>query len=467
MAFTVVQTASSASASLSFASNITAGNGVVVVTQGTTVTPSSGPDTYSNAETSTGSNIYYCSSSAGGYKTISFGGSNVASFAYEVTPGVTLDGGNTGSGTSTTYSSGSYSSTTGTEFWVGGANATNIPDGITPTISGASGWTNASVQTGFDSEYVAGYQLRTATGSATYSGSVNYNGGTHGAWRASVATFRALPATTVTLTTAQVNTAAGAVTPVHAATVLLQTAQVNVAANPVTPGVVKTLVASVSAAAGTDSFSNSYPAGFAALAGSAYLRLFTMSSVPQLNASSGSPKLSTGGAAVGSAVIAQSDFTGFTVNQTVQTQLAKNWAVPLADLQVGAAWRLTAAGTGTQGSTAETLSVYFNAFGSTAYHAVDLSAALILLSTAFRWRAVTEFVCTAVSGTSFTFTAGGAFTVSTSATSSTSMGTGVYDTAFTSTITSATNCELAALWGGAPTTKPTLTSAMSLFEKVV
>ena len=210
----VVQTAynqaNSASLSVTFTNNITAGNTVVVCVNcisasGQTVAPSSGGDTFTQdtADSSnSGCSIWSVLSSAGGYKTVNLGGGQPAAEAwiYEVSGLTALDQvhSSTASGGSA-FSSGATGTTAqASEFVVGIGAGYSGSSGSPTTATGPStgGWTNLAGQ---DPEWtantayfpgVSGYQMAVSTGTFTYSGtfsrSVVFGSG-------SVATFKAGP----------------------------------------------------------------------------------------------------------------------------------------------------------------------------------------------------------------------------------------------------------------------------------
>lgn len=220
--------ANSNSLSVSFVSNITAGNSVVVCVAGNaalststlTVAPVSGADTYTEDVNDTlASSIWRKFSSAGGYKQINLATNSgtqapgLEAWIYEVTPLTALDKtSSNGAGTSTSsFTSNATATTTqATEAWFGvGEGVATTGSAFTATGPGGS-WTNEagqSVDNGSqDFPAVSGHQFVTSTGTATYSGTLS---GTCSFSGGCVATYKYTPpATNVALTVAQVTVTA-------------------------------------------------------------------------------------------------------------------------------------------------------------------------------------------------------------------------------------------------------------------
>jgi hypothetical protein len=200
------------SLTLTFGQNVTAGNSVVVCVLspgslgGTvTLTPGSGGDTFTRAVLESGSNgtaIYYNLSSSGGYTTIAISASGslggIIAYAYEVNVLTALD--KTASGTSSsasTWTSNTTATTTQANeiaFGIGGmanATATAITGPSSPWVNEGS-FTSIAWFTGENMCGVSGYDILTATGTATYSGTGTSSGGAANT-PACVATFKYTP----------------------------------------------------------------------------------------------------------------------------------------------------------------------------------------------------------------------------------------------------------------------------------
>jgi hypothetical protein len=165
--------------------------------------------------------------------TLSGAASDISAVAWEVsgllstsTPSSLLDKSSTNSGSGSSWTSSATATTTqASELWVGVASASNTPTGP------SSPWTNT--EPAGDSTFImAGVQVASSTGTATYSGT---QVGSF-AWSAAVVTLKSGASNVnVSLTTAQVNIAAPAPA-VRSGPIALPVAQVNVSALPVTPG---------------------------------------------------------------------------------------------------------------------------------------------------------------------------------------------------------------------------------------
>jgi hypothetical protein len=169
---------------VTFGSATTAGNTVVVcigthggtaspVVAGVTLGGSAGNFTFATRDNGPVMNteIWYDPVCAGGQTSIviSFtGGSGSTPFVYaatyEVTGALTLDQATAGSGTGTSWSSGTTAPTsTASEIFFGAATV-----GTVPTVTGAGTWVN---QTG--AFFAAGYQVVSAEGTAAYTGTAS------------------------------------------------------------------------------------------------------------------------------------------------------------------------------------------------------------------------------------------------------------------------------------------------------
>lgn len=275
MAITVVQSTQGSSASgttvsASFASNTTAGNCVIAViasnisntVSGVTLGGAAGNFAQSVvSSTHSLAAIWSDPNCAGGQKAVSAtlgtSSGNVI-FIYEVSGLATssvVDVTHTGAAATSAFSSGSVTSTVANEIWVGLGNATLTPTGP------SSPWINNTTETSNDC--VAGYQIVSSTGSAVYSGTLSGAALSD----AVVATFKAAPGTSVSLTTAQVNVTALSPGISFPATVAVPTAGVTVTAYPVNPHVTRQLLVSMAARSGTDDYANTYPQGLQVLQG--------------------------------------------------------------------------------------------------------------------------------------------------------------------------------------------------------
>lgn len=241
MAVSVVQTATPATpvgttATCTFASPVTAGNTICASvsvldggTAGFTVafTLGSSPDNWllhrKATRSASGSNIYTaqwadsgCAGGASGV-TVTLSGAtggfdtSIILEAWEVAglSSAAEDGTGASSGSSTAYSTGSFTpnstTTAADEFWWG-----SVTFGSSLTASFPSGWTNtAKLTTSLGQAMVAGYQVRTTTGSPLYSGTLS---GAGGQWACSGATLKAGSiSATATLAGHGTESAAGAI----------------------------------------------------------------------------------------------------------------------------------------------------------------------------------------------------------------------------------------------------------------
>lgn len=196
MAITVVQTATASALSFSFASNVTAGNTVIVCVSsegGATgsisgITIGGQPDHF--AEVSAAhehvSNyvdvfIWADFNATGGSSSVTVSGSQLnvdgtggGLVAYEVSGLASVDRTHAGTGSGTSWSSGATTTTAADEFWVGVANAYN---GISAASSPWGG--------GHSFQYACSqYQVVSSTGAATYASTC-----TASEWAAAVATL--------------------------------------------------------------------------------------------------------------------------------------------------------------------------------------------------------------------------------------------------------------------------------------
>jgi len=148
------------------------------------------------------------------------------------------------------------------------------------------------------------------------------------------------------------------------------------------------------------------------------------------------------------------DFTHYTVTAASATQCSKAWSIPANDAQVGTTYRLTLAGNGTQGSTAQGL--FFETSGG--FAETPLAASFVGTSTAFFFKVVFEItvITTGSSGTcnvSGTAIAGG---------SEASVG---FTQAAAFNTTSAFTFEIESFWSSTTGT-PTMTCYQSYLERL-
>jgi hypothetical protein len=192
--------AAASSTSVTLSGNITAGNGVVIcVASSSGSTPTiTASDSFTEFEhdSASSSQIWYVEASVGGYSTITLNNSFwTALYVYEVPPITAADQKSTqfyNSSNVTAFSSNATPTTTSaSEFWVGIGLA---GDSDTLMTGPTSPWVNeTSYSSGSVNAAVSGYQFVTATGAATYSGTM----GSSNSFGASVATFAVkLPAAT-------------------------------------------------------------------------------------------------------------------------------------------------------------------------------------------------------------------------------------------------------------------------------
>ena len=181
--------------SISFASNITPGNSVILCMSRnngftTPVTISGNGNTLTQAELSANSFCgiwFYSNVGASPGNTITAASGAAVLYAYEVSGPITQDqvarsstfGGSTG----TTWTVSSATTTVASEFWVGVVYGISGPS----SIAGPGGaWTNEATEA---NAAVSGYEVASSTGVATYSGTF----GSASTYEACVATFSAPP----------------------------------------------------------------------------------------------------------------------------------------------------------------------------------------------------------------------------------------------------------------------------------
>jgi hypothetical protein len=162
-----------------------------------------------------------------------------------------LDVYSSGTASSNTPSSGTTSTTSQEpEFWLGVMAGNGAGPG--GTLSGGSGFNNNSTYASGNAQTLAGYQVASSTGTATYSGSsgdMSYNA-------AAVATFKGV----VSVST----------------TVDLTPFAVSMSISQVVPGSFTNLLVSIAGEAGMDALGNAYPIGVA----SAYITAMNVPGAP-------------------------------------------------------------------------------------------------------------------------------------------------------------------------------------------
>ena len=162
-------------------------------------------------------------------------------------------------------------------------------------------------------------------------------------------------------------------------------------------------------------------------------------------------------------VIANTDVTTITVTAAAFTRITNSWSVPASDARTGTTYRLSAWGTGTQGSTAQTLSFELTAFGVTAA-GTGFPAAFAGVSVAFGWNVTgTVQVVSTGAGTAvveYNYTV----TIKAAGASASSVLSGFGSTT-AGTTTAAENLFYSVQWG-AVVGAPTITCTGSVFERV-
>lgn len=161
-----------------------------------------------------------------------------------------------------------------------------------------------------------------------------------------------------------------------------------------------------------------------------------------------------------------SDNTNTTVTSASQTRLSSAYTIAANDAQVGTVYKLIAWGSGTQGSTAQTLSIRPNAAGGAGLNAYTIPSSLASTSHVFRWHAEIVFTFPSVGSTAkpVLFMRGMVFDV-TNGTTQTAF-SNEYDTSGGTTIdtTSAWDLQIECAWG-ATTGSPTITCKGTVFER--
>lgn len=206
MANVVVQekdgvTTSTTTLTLTFATSITAGNGIIVAhaDESIVISCSGGTDTFTSiAGASVANGFFYVLSSNGGYTSItvttSGGTSGFAAWAYEVSPLQAFDvktGTNTN--TPTLWTSGALTGGFPNEIFIGIGHS-NWFGGTASTITGPSSpWVNHTSQKlpGIADIMLSGHQIVTSTSTLTYNGTATGSGS--GQQWSDIAAFRFAP----------------------------------------------------------------------------------------------------------------------------------------------------------------------------------------------------------------------------------------------------------------------------------
>jgi hypothetical protein len=152
-----------------------------------------------------------------------------------------------------------------------------------------------------------------------------------------------------------------------------------------------------------------------------------------------------------------------TVTAAAQTALTSLWSIPANDAAIGAAYEVTTYGTGTQGSTAQTLT-FAAGFGSTlgvANSGITFPSSFAGTSAAFRWKSKVTATCvTTGSGGTWLIACEATVTSAAGDNSGTSVGAAV-----SFSTTTAENVYVCAAWGST-TGAPTLSSLTSRVARV-
>nr|UXE44743.1 hypothetical protein Hi04_10k_c361_00007 [uncultured bacterium] len=81
----------------------------------------------------------------------------------------------------------------------------------------------------------------------------------------------------------------------------------------------------------------------------------------------------------------QADTTTTTVTAATQTRLSTAYTIAANDAQAGTVYKLIAMGSGTQGSTAQTLAIRLNTVGGAGLNAYTIASSFAVISHNFRW----------------------------------------------------------------------------------
>jgi hypothetical protein len=161
-------------------------------------------------------------------------------------------------------------------------------------------------------------------------------------------------------------------------------------------------------------------------------------------------------------VIANTDVTTITSTFAAFTRITNSWPVPADDARTGTTYRLSAWGTGTQGSTAQTLSFELTAFGVTAA-GTGFPATFAGAGLAFGWNVTGTVQVTATGAGTATIQYNYTVTIKAAGASASSVLSGFGSTS-AGTTTTAENLFFSVQWGSA-TGAPTITCEGSVFER--
>lgn len=170
------------------------------------------------------------------------------------------------------------------------------------------------------------------------------------------------------------------------------------------------------------------------------------------------------GGALGMVPLTQADTTAYTITAAGSNQASRSWEVFGGDAVAGTAYRLTVWGTGTEGTTADTLDFNMSGLWAAAtWLSNNMSGAPVGVSGAFHWRLTCDIAW--VSATSFV--AGSLFTWSESVTGTASNAATSAAAGTVSGLTISGNSNLTLQMGwNAVTGAPTITSLGSVFERL-
>lgn len=91
-------------------------------------------------------------------------------------------------------------------------------------------------------------------------------------------------------------------------------------------------------------------------------------------------------------IYGQADTTATTVTAASQTRISSGYTIPANDAQAGTAYRISCWGTGTQGSTVQTLAFRANYAGGGGFNACTIANSFAGVSHPFRWNAEATLV---------------------------------------------------------------------------
>ena len=188
----------------------------------------------------------------------------------------------------------------------------------------------------------------------------------------------------------------------------------------------------------------------------------------------GTPAAETPAGYAGGVPITGADATPKTVTTaTAPAALSRVWPVPAGDAQTLTAYRLTACGTATWGSTQQTLTFSLSAFGVANFAALPIGATEFTASLSLQWRLVADVVVVAPGnpgtikgGISLEMGVAGANQLTQVNTNQSAGGFASHNGAnATAVTTTGQNVTLQAVWGST-TGAPTITCDYSYFERL-